>query len=272
MGLLGLALAATQGCSGSDDTSSTGAGGTGGSSAGGSGGAGPEPVCTEPTAAPCSDAVIQDLNFNTASAPGLIVDEPDGAGYASLVDASAGGFGNPTPDSFVYARFTDGGLVKVELGDEDSLDSMDWDIAFRRFVIRVNSGNSGPSCVTAGRVPPADNDYDALGAVPAAMAFHADEYYSAEPGCEMVPDSFGMGTPQTVISSFWEYDGCVKMSGNVYVIGLADGRFVKLLVTAYYYDAAAADPEALQEQCDTLGTAPASETAAHIHFRWAFLP
>ena len=47
----------------------------------------------------------------------------------------------------MYAKFTANGLVKLDtLSDMTALDSMDWDIAFRRYVVRINSGFSGPSC------------------------------------------------------------------------------------------------------------------------------
>ena len=96
---------------------------------------------------PCEDNVVQQMDLKNNVAPGLITDVADGNGYWSTIDARAGGF--MYTDSYVYAKFTDKGLQKVDLTDEQSIGSMDWDIAFRRFVIRINSGNSGPSCVMA---------------------------------------------------------------------------------------------------------------------------
>ena len=153
--LLGMACTmgmALVGCSSSDTTpSGTTTTGVGGS--GGAGGGGPTPVCTDPGRVPCSDQVILGMNLQADPAPGLIANVADGEGWYSLVDATAGGAFNPNPHSFVYGKFTDTGLVKVDISDEASLDSMDWDIAFRRYVVRINSGNSGPSCVTAARLP-----------------------------------------------------------------------------------------------------------------------
>jgi len=201
-----------------------------------------------------------DLKNNVA--PGLITEEKDGNGFWSTIDARAGGF-TPT-DSYVYAKFADTGLVKVDMTDEQSVESMNWDIAFRRFVIRINSGNSGPSCVQAALMKNG-TDYDGLASVPADATFRSDEYFSM-PNCELIPDKSGLGSPATVLSDFWTYGGCVQMTGNVYVLRKADGSTVKLTITDYYAPAA-------QEQCNTMGSVPMQGSgAATIRMRWAFVP
>jgi hypothetical protein len=240
---------------------------------GGAGGSGVEPVCSSPTEVPCSDAVILQMNLQADPAPGLITNAPDGDGFWTLVDATAGGAFATDPHSYVYGKFTAAGLEKVELSDEESLDSMDWDIAFRRYVVRINSGSSGPSCVTGARLA-GTPDYDTVAAVPDTIALRADEYFTASPDCSLIPDGTGLpGSPATALSGFWTYSNCLAMSGNVYVLQLADGRYLKLVVTEYYYDAGAAEPGAVQEQCDTTDEVPEGDNgAANIHFRWAFLP
>ena len=80
----------------------------------------------------------------------------------------------------------------------------------------------------------------------------------------LVPDTSGIGAPQTVLSSFWSYPGCVAMTGNVYVIALASGRHVKLQVASYY------SPES-QQACDEQGMATDPSTAANLRIRWAFV-
>ncbi len=219
------------------------------------------PVCTDPTDPPCTDQSFLDLNLFTDPSDGTIDNTPDGDGWSSHVDATGGGF-SPS-ESYVYARFTEDGLVRVDLSDEAAFDSMDWDVAFRRFVIRLNSGPSGPSCVSAARTGPT-TDYDALDAPPDGVEYRTEQYYTGS--CELVPDGSGLGSPGTALQSFWEYPGCVKMTGNVYVLELANGRRLKLTVTAYY------DP-AVQETCDTTGSVdPGSDTGSgNIRIRWAFL-
>ena len=255
--VVALAAAVMPACSTTEETSGTGgSGGAGGSSAA---------VCTEPTLVPCEDQVILEMNLQTVAAPGLISSVADGAGFTTSVDATAGGAFATTPHSYVYGRFTETGLQKVDISDEESLTSMDWDIAFRRYVIRINSGHSGPSCVTAARVPPASGPYDAIATVPDGLTFRADEYFTAS--CELIADGTGLpGSPATALASYWTYPGCVQMTFNAYVVELASGRHLKLTVDRYYN-------EASQQQCQDTDSVPQTGSdAANPVLRWAFLP
>jgi hypothetical protein len=183
-------------------------------------------------------------------------DAPKGE-FVSHVDATAGGISGT--DGYTYARFTEQGLMAVPLSDEQALASTEWDIAFRRYVIRLNSGVSGPSCVTGARTP---GVFDQVKSVPPDLTFHAEQYFTAD--CELVPDTSGIGAPQTVLSSFWTYPGCVAMTDNVYVLELATGKHVKLEVLSYY------SPE-VQEACNDTGMATDPSTAANYRVQWAFL-
>jgi hypothetical protein len=254
---LALTIPCFVGCSSDPDNTS---GSTSSSSSGGGGEGGGMAACMPTTPIPCDDQVIQQMNFKTNVAPGLITDAPDGNGFWSTIDATAGGF--MYTDSYVYAKFTDKGLVKVDLMDEESITSTDWDIAFRRFVIRINSGNSGPSCVTAAKMKPGVT-YDSLTSVPADANFVADEYFTAS--CELIPEASGLGSPATALHGFWTYVNCVQMSGNIYVVQKADGTAVKLTITDFY------EPT-LQEQCNTTGAVPMGTPGAMIRMRWALLP
>jgi hypothetical protein len=141
---------------------------------------------------------------------------------------------------------------------------MDWDIAFRRYVVRINSGHSGPSCVTAARVP-GTPVYDDITAVPDGLMPRTDEYFTDT--CELIPDGSGLeNSPATALSSYWTYPGCVQMTGNVFVVTTQQGRQLKLMVTHYY------NPES-QDQCDTQGSVPMmGSDAANFRVRWALLP
>lgn len=217
-------------------------------------------MCMPTSPIPCEDQVALQMDFKNNKAPGLITDAPDGKGFWSTIDARAGGF--MYTDSYVYAKFTPTGLQKVEMTDNESITSMDWDIAFRRFVIRVNSGNSGPSCVTAARLK-SGTVFDDLMETPADALFIPDEYFSAT--CEVIPDGSGLGSPATVLSGYWTYATCVQMTGNVYVVQKADGTRVKLTVTDYY------EPTA-QETCNATGSVPMGTPGAMMRMRWAFVP
>ncbi len=224
----------------------------------------PEPVCSTPIDLPCLDATIQELNLQDGEpAPGLITNEVQGTDFVSVIDATAGGAFAATPDSYVYAKFTDEGLVKIEINDDDALSSMDWDISFRRFVMRINSGDSGPSCVGAVRVPgqvtyadvvaPPEN-FDAL--------LRLDDFLTDN--CELIPDGSGLpNAPATALSSYWTYPGCIAMSDNIYIVQRADGRMAKLIVEAFY------DPIEAQEECDT--TSSTTGRSAVMRVRWSFL-
>lgn len=203
------------------------------------------------------------MNLRPDPAPGLVTNQAEGAGWLSLVDATAGGAFNPNPDSYVYARFSDTGLEKVDLSDDSAIDSMDWDIAFRRYVVRVNSGHSGPSCVTAARLP-GTPDYDGITAVPPdPLTYRKDEYFTAS--CEIIPDGSGLpNSPATALSGYWTYPGCVSMTGNVFIVQVASGRRLKFTVT-HYYD------QAVQAVCNNTGAVPQGSVSANFRVRWAWL-
>jgi hypothetical protein len=219
------------------------------------------PTCTEPAVVDCEDEVFIALTMDlNANAPGLIDSTPVDGVFEVDVDARAGGFGGT--QGWVYGSFTDDGLLKVDISDIDSLGSMDWDIAFRRFVIRVNSGYGGPSCVTAARTA-ADTDFDALAAVPADLRFNTEEFMSDPEGCTVISDGSGLpDSPGVVLQNWWTYPGCVATTGNVYVLSLKDGRRLKLVVTQFYAG------DGAQDSCNDL-----SQTAGEsgrIKLRYAF--
>jgi HmuY protein len=259
-----LTVAVLAGLSGAcGDSSAQGGAAEGGSPpVGGEGGA--EPICTEPTPVPCEDDVILAMNLKTDPATTGITSEADGSGFLSVIDATAGGAFNADPDSYTYGKFTDAGLEQVDISDEDALSSMDWDISFRRYVGRINSGNSGPSCVTAARLP-GTPDYDTLAEAPGDLTFRADTYFTES--CDLIADGTGLeGSPATALSSYWTYPGCVQMTGNVYVIQLQNGRQLKFTVKQFYNDDA-------HDQCQSEGSLPAGETGSGtVQVRWAFLP
>jgi hypothetical protein len=255
------ALVPLAACGGGGTGSGGGGGGAGGS---GAGGGGTGPLCTMPTTVTCSDQIILQMNLQPDVAPGMITNMADGAGWQSKIDATAGGAFATKPDSYVYAKFTDQGLEKVMIADQDSLDSMDWDIAFRRYVIRINSADSGPSCVQAARVPPATTKYEDVTAVPDNLGYKQDDYFTDS--CDLIPDGTGLpDSPATALSSYWSYPGCVAMTHGVFVIELADGKHVKFTVDDYY-------APAIQDQCDSTGMIPMSNTgSANFVARWQFL-
>jgi hypothetical protein len=212
---------------------------------------------------PCQDQSVSALTLFDIPSKGQVKDDlHDGNTFESVIDATGGGL---TPNqSFVYARFTDEGLKKVDLSDEQAFRSLDWDLAFRRYVIRLNSGVSGPGDVTGARTRP-NTDFDGLSEVSDELEFRTEEYFTES--CAFVNDTSGLeGGPGTALSSFWSYPGCVSMTHNVYVVEVTKPRkrHVKLTVQAYYSLSA-------QRSCDSTGKVPSPSGAGNVRVRWAFI-
>jgi len=270
LGALSMACSGDPGNTTSSSSSSSGAGGgSSGSSSSSSSGAGGGMGCA-PATVPCSDQAILQLNFLKNITTGQIGNSADGSGWLSTVDATAGGLN--VNQSYTYGKFTDQGLTKVMISDEQSLDSQDWDIAFRRYVIRINSGNSGPSCVKAAQIATGAANYDKISAVPANAMYGVDSYFGQDPNdpmnmCFLLDDKSGLpGSPATRVHDFWQYTSCVQMTDAIFAIELADGRHVKLTVVDYY-------TPAVQDQCDTTGMIPMMNTGSgNYRVRWAILP
>ena len=216
------------------------------------------PVAQEP---PCQDESIEALRLRDVPSDGMILEEGARPGETTLVDATAGGL--QATESYVYARFGDGSLEKVELSDEEALESQDWHIAFRRYIIRLNSGVSGPSCVRAARLPDG-TVFEEVTAVPDGLELFSEAYMTES--CGLVSDGSGLpNAAATVLASYWDYPGCVRMTGNVFAVELPDGRAVKLEVLSYY------DPER-QEECRTTSQVSTPSGSGNIRLRWEILP
>ncbi|RYZ44603.1 MAG: hypothetical protein EOO72_05830, partial [Myxococcaceae bacterium] len=144
-----------------------------------------------------------------------------------------------------------------------ALASTAWDIAVRRSVIRVNSGVSGPSCVTVAQTAEGST-FDAVTQVEPTATFLAEAYFTPNT-CELILDGSGINSPGTALSTFWRYNNCLVMTDKVFVLQLADGRHVKLQVVSYYEPAA-------QAQCNASGTLPAVTGSGQYRIKWAYLP
>ena len=151
-------------CTGGEKNDDTGAQGDTGES--GDTGTTTDAVCTDPVEPSCIDDMILDLSLQaTKTSDGEVVDTPDGADFVTTVDASAGGYNNADKNAWTYVSFSADGTSKVDIDDESALESMEWDLAFKRYIIRVNSGDSGPSCVGAATM--SGNTYADVTSIPA---------------------------------------------------------------------------------------------------------
>jgi hypothetical protein len=218
-------------------------------------------VCTEATPVPCEDEIISDFSLHDdKTSRGDIENTEAGGDWLSIVDATAGGSSSASKNAWIYARFTEAGLEKVDIDDETALEDMTWHIAARRYIIRLNSGASGPSCVGAAKVR---DEFSAVTASSAAdLNYQLEDFYTED--CELKEDNSGMpGSPATQLSTFWEYVGsCVGTTGQVWVLQLDSGDLVKFTVDAYYADGG-------QDECNSTGAT--SEESAIYTWRWAML-
>jgi hypothetical protein len=215
----------------------------------------------EPEPPQCIDQAILDLSLHDDMVSmGAVETETDGADFVTEVDASAGGFGNETQEPWVYVKFTADGAVRVDIDDETAMEeSMDWDLAARRFILRLNGGDSGPSCVGAAVMN--GFSYDEIASVPDGASYVQDEYYTGD--CTMINDSSGIpGSPQVALGPWWSYSSCVETTGTPFVLELADGTHIKFVVEAYYRGTG-------QEECNTDGST--NKESARYTFRWAWL-
>ncbi|MEM1022993.1 MAG: HmuY family protein [Myxococcota bacterium] len=224
---------------------------------------GEEPMLCELDSAECTDEQIVELRLFEEVSDAMVTNEAlAGGGYRSVIDTTGGGL-SPT-EAYVYVRFTNQGLEKVEVSDFDAFESGAWDIGARRFVVRLNSGVSGPSCIEAARTAP-DTEFETLTTEPEGLQYRTEAYFTT-PDCTIVSDGSGIGSPGTALSSYWTYRGCVEMTGNVYVVKLADGRSVKMEFETYY------SPD-VQAACNANGRLPGGgpSGSGNMTILWGFL-
>jgi HmuY protein len=232
-------------------------------SAGGDGGDATAEVCTEATAIECTDQIILDLTLHDD----LVADDADvttttdGDDFVTYVDATAGGYGNETENPWVYVKFTAEGAERVDIDDETALESMDWDMALRRFIIRLNGGDSGPSCVGVASLFETEyGDVDTSDTFIDALSFEVDDYYTSD--CSLINDSSGLpNSPQVAMGAWWTYESCVQTSGRPQIIQLADGHVLKLVVEEYYAED--------QDVCNSTGSG--GSDSANITMRWQMI-
>jgi hypothetical protein len=219
-----------------------------------------EPVCTEPVEISCVDEIISDLALHDdLVSEGKVKNKTDGADFVTTIDASAGGFGNEVNNPWVYVKFTEQGAERVDIDDETALDSMDWDLAARRFILRLNGGSSGPSCV--GAFPFLEKKYDELTEAVPDLEYLKDDFYPADCSA-LINDSSGLpGSPQVALSAWWTYPGCVSTSRVPFQVQLADGHVIKLVVEQYYGEG--------QSDCNQ-SNVPGGDSG-QIQLRWTYL-
>ena len=154
-------------------------------------------------------------------------------GNAATVDATAGGSPNAADNPYVYLKFTADSVTKVEITDVDSYKDASWDLAIKRFVLRVNGGDSGLGGVEVAKV--VAEDLADVTAAPADGEFTTDDW--ATDDCTLNPGP--LGEPATALSDWYGYDEATSRltpKGEIYVLRRADGSAIKLDLKTFYHD------------------------------------
>lgn len=215
-------------------------------------------ICEDLTPVECEDDLILDLSLHDTVSEGAVSTAVDGGDFITMIDATAGGYQNASNNPWVYIKFTNQGAEKVDISDEDALESADWDMSLKRFLVRLNGGDSGPSCVGAAVF--LEESYTSLTAVPDGLSYVLDDYYTSD--CSFINDSSGLpDSPQTAMSPWWEYPGCVATTGYPFIIQLADGNLIKLVIESYYAEN--------QDNCNVNGAMGSG--SANFTLRWTFI-
>jgi hypothetical protein len=215
-----LTLVAVLGCSSSAIDDGAAAGG-----AENSGDAAPQRPASQ-----CSAALRQALSLvdEISGARVLLLDAAKGESTL-YVDASAGGIDGGDEYPWVYLSLAE--AAGVALSDLEALESAAWDLAFKRFLVRTNGGDSGPGRGGALRIGlPWDRvDGDTLG----SRMVPTEEWFDED--CNLLVDE--MGAIVTTYSGWSEYDPATHVlapADAVFITRAAGGDLFKVAILDYY--------------------------------------
>jgi hypothetical protein len=207
----------------------------------------------------CAQERRMDLSLGTEAWDGDAPwTEADGSAWISTVDASSGGAVDTLEEPWLYLRIEDESWSALGLGDLAAEESLEWDLALRRNLIRMNSGSSGPGCVQGlGLV---GQNFELIEELADGLQFFEEAFYTEE--CQLISDSSGLpDVPRLVLDGWWEDKGCLAMTDMPMLLRPHSGGTLKLVIETYYAEG--------QESCDA-GEGGASE-GGRFRFRWQWL-
>jgi hypothetical protein len=182
---------------------------------------------------PCESEWRDAIHAQTKVSTGAVSSTETAGVNTTTIDATAGGINLAFQNPFVYVSLEKGG-TRVDIDDMAARTSTEWDLAFRRAVIRINGGDSGAGQgavnIQSGKT------FDQVTSVPAS-SFAQDDFL--DDSCVL---------KKNPIDDIWcaigDGDGMwyvYDMSGmkltpkaETYVIRSAKGKFFKLVVDTYY--------------------------------------
>lgn len=185
----------------------------------------------DPTPSACSAALRQSLSLvdEVSTAAVSVLSEADEE-RTLYIDASVGGLDGQDTHPWVYIDLATGKAVAVT--DLEALSSQAWDLAFKRSVVRTNSGDSGPGEGGAIRIAlPWDAvDASTLGnkVLPTESWFDADCMLELDASQNLV----------TTFSGWSKYDEANHVLSAapdvVFITAAANGLLYKVSVLDYY--------------------------------------
>lgn len=163
---------------------------------------------------------------------GAVTATADDAGTAKVlyIDASAGGAQAAATNPRVYVNLSTGAAVAIS--DEAAATSLEWDLALKRNVVFVNSGDTGPG--QGATVFLAGASFDAVTAANATDKTFAKETLF-DKYCQAQLDE--MGSVRTSFDGWYKYDttthGLAPAPG-VWLVRSASDKLYKVEFKSYY--------------------------------------
>ena len=154
----------------------------------------------------------------------------DSGGVKTLyVDATAGGQNGVTTHPWLYVALGD--ATKAPLNDLTALESLGWDLAFKRALIYTNGGEGGPGDGASAFL---DKDFANVTRADAAGAdFFNEKFFDDD--CNAIVDVTGAAA--TSFSTWYNYDEAtheVSPAPGTWLVRGATGKLFKLAVQSYY--------------------------------------
>jgi len=192
-------------------------------------------------AAPCDPMALLPTGFQPVAvvSSGAVTNQPDGVlpdVFTTTVDASAGGAAAQAGQAFIYLDLEAAdGAAAVPIDDPTSFQSSDWDLALKRFVIRSNSGDSGPADGEVATVQSEELTFN--DDVPSQLFADDDWSHGTSSDCTLVRDT--QGGPSTRFSNWYQLaSGRFEPKPLVHLVRLGGGRYAEVDIVTYYGDPA----------------------------------
>lgn len=218
-----------------EQTTSTGSGGSGGESTStGSGGSGGESTSTGTGGSggayvlSCPDERAVALGPIDEVSEGVVTVLDEAMGEV-FVDASAGGVMAQKDNPWIYVAL--GTRSRVDVTDLSADESTGWDLAIKRPLLRVNSGDGGPA--GGGGAVHLDAEFDDVTASDAeGITFAEEDWFDDE--CVLQTDA--AGAIKTSFDGWYVYeDMTLSPAAGTWLVRGADGASIfKVAILSYY--------------------------------------